>query len=128
MTAGLWRGLAGLSVAGLLACLGPAAASARQAQLSYVGYLAGAPVLSLEASITVPEGAKPGDGAYFVSADIATLGNLALLYPFTQTVADAAIRCAVEKNSRWMRKATVPTLTRIASQSAANQATEATAK
>jgi hypothetical protein len=94
--------LAGLSVAGLLACLGPAAASARQAQLSYVGYLAGAPVLSLEASITVPEGAKPGDGAYFVSADIATLGNLALLYPFTQTVqANGALKGGKARPSQY---------------------------
>jgi hypothetical protein len=71
---------------GLLAGLAPAAAAANQAQLSYVGYLAGAPVLSLEANITVPAGTKPGNGAYFISADIATLGNLALLYPFTQTL------------------------------------------
>lgn len=85
MTARFWRRLAGLTVAGLLAGLAPAA-MAGQAQLSYVGYLAGAPVLSLEATITAPEGAKPGDGAYFISADIATLGNLALLYPFTQTL------------------------------------------
>ncbi|HKP26905.1 MAG TPA: DUF3108 domain-containing protein [Dongiaceae bacterium] len=86
MTAKLWYRAAGLTVMGLLAGLAPAAATANQAQLSYVGYLAGAPVLSLEASITVPAGAKPGDGAYFISADIATLGNLALLYPFTQTL------------------------------------------
>src|SRR5688572_19719375 len=85
MRARLWRGLAGLTVAGLLAGFAPAAL-AGQAQLSYVGYLAGAPVLSLEANITVPAGTKPGDGAYFISADVATLGNLALLYPFTQTL------------------------------------------
>ena len=84
MKARLWYRAAGLTVAGLLAGLTPAAAAANQAQLSYVGYLAGAPVLNLEASITVPAGTKPGDGAYFISADIATLGNLALLYPFTQ--------------------------------------------
>src|SRR5688572_17181509 len=83
MRARLWRRLAGLTIAGLLAGLAPSAL-ANQVQLSYVGYLAGAPVLSLEANITVPAGAKPGDGAYFISADIATLGNLALLYPFTQ--------------------------------------------
>lgn len=86
MMARLWYRLAGVTIAGLLAGLAPAAAAANQAQLSYVGYLAGAPVLSLEANITVPAGAKPGDGAYFISADVATLGNLALLYPFTQTL------------------------------------------
>lgn len=74
----------GVAIAGLLAGLAPVAAAANQTQLSYVGYLAGAPVLSLDANITVPSGAKPGDGAYFISADLATLGNLALLYPFTQ--------------------------------------------
>ena len=82
MRARFW--VAGLTLAGLLAGLAPAAAEANQANLSYVGYLAGAPVLNLEASITVPAGTKPGDGAYFISTDIATLGNLALLYPFTQ--------------------------------------------
>jgi hypothetical protein len=85
MRARLWRWLGGPAAAGLLAILAPAA-MASQAQLSFVGYLAGAPVLSLEASITVPEGTKPADGAYFISADIATIGNLALLYPFTQTL------------------------------------------
>jgi hypothetical protein len=84
MKARLWYRAVGLTIAGLLAGLAPVAAAANQAQLSYVGYLAGAPVLNLEANITVPPGAKPGDGAYFISADIATLGNLALLYPFTQ--------------------------------------------
>ena len=82
MRARFW--VAGLALASLLAGLAPAAAEANQAHLSYVGYLAGAPVLNLEASITVPAGTKPGDGAYFISTDIATLGNLALLYPFTQ--------------------------------------------
>ena len=82
MRARFW--VAGLALASLLAGLAPAAAEANQANLSYVGYLAGAPVLNLEASITVPAGTKPGDGAYFISTDIATLGNLALLYPFTQ--------------------------------------------
>ena len=82
MRARFW--VAGLALASLLAGLAPAAAEANQANLSYVGYLAGAPVLNLEASITVPAGTKPGDGAYVISTDIATLGNLALLYPFTQ--------------------------------------------
>jgi hypothetical protein len=86
MKARLWYRAADVTIAVLLAGLAPAAAAANQAQLSYVGYLAGAPVLSLEANITVPAGTKPGDGAYFISADVATLGNLALLYPFTQTL------------------------------------------
>lgn len=85
MRASLVRWLTAVAVAGCLAGAGPAAA-ANQAQLRYVGYLAGAPVLALTADITVPEGAKPGDGAYAIAADIATTGNLAALYPFTQTV------------------------------------------
>lgn len=76
--------LAAVAAAGLLASVVPAAAN--QAQLSYIGYLAGAPVLTLSANITVPEGTKPGDGAYKIAADIATTGNLALLYPFTQSL------------------------------------------
>lgn len=102
MTARLWYRAAGLTIVGLLAGLAPAAAIANQAQLSYVGYLAGAPVLNLEATITVPAGIKPGDGAYFVSADIATLGNLALLYPFRQTVqANGALKGGKARPSQY---------------------------
>jgi hypothetical protein len=91
-----------LALAGLLAGLAPAAAAANQAQLSYVGYLAGAPVLNLEASITVPAGTKPGDGAYFISTDIATLGNLALLYPFTQRLqANGALKGGTANPSQY---------------------------
>ena len=80
------RLLPGLVVAAVGWLAASAAASANQAQLSYIGYLAGAPVLSLEAKITVPEGAKPTDGAYTLAADIATTGNLAVLYPYTQSL------------------------------------------
>lgn len=78
--------LAGLTLAA--ACLaGQApAAAANRVQLGYVGYIAGAPVLDLTANITVPAGTRPGDGAYAISADIATMGNLAVLYPYTQSV------------------------------------------
>jgi hypothetical protein len=79
------RTLIAVAALGWLAGMAPTAA-ANQAQLSYVGYLAGAPVLTLSANITVPEGSKPGDGAYTIAADIATIGNLAVLYPFTQTL------------------------------------------
>jgi len=34
----------------------------------------------------VPQGAKPQDGAYVITADITTIGNLAMLYPFTQSL------------------------------------------
>ena len=88
MGASLFARLVGVTVLGWLATAAPAAA-ANQAQLGYVGYIAGAPVLTLNASITVPEGARPRDGAYAISADIATMGNLAVLYPYTQSVAAA---------------------------------------
>ncbi|HNB29362.1 MAG TPA: DUF3108 domain-containing protein [Alphaproteobacteria bacterium] len=64
----------------------PAAAAQSSAHLTYVGYLGGAPVLSLQANIAVPEGSKPAEGTYVVTADMATTGNLALLYPFTQSL------------------------------------------
>jgi Protein of unknown function (DUF3108) len=63
-----------------------AQAAGNGAHLTYVGYLGGAPVLSLGANIQVPDGIKPQDGAYVVTADIATTGNLAMLYPFTQSL------------------------------------------
>ncbi len=85
MRASLFRRLIAVAVLGWLGAATPAAA-ANQAELRYVGYLAGAPVLTLTADITVPEGIKPGDGPYAIAADIATTGNLAVLYPFTQTV------------------------------------------
>src|SRR5690242_11470827 len=84
MRARLLSPLVALAALGWLAGAAPAAAN--QAQLSYVGYIAGAPVLNLTADITVPEGAKPRDGAYRIAADIATMGNLAVLYPYTQSL------------------------------------------
>lgn len=85
MRARLLPGLIAAAAALWLAALA-SAASASQAQLRYVGYIAGAPVLNLNAGIAVPEGTKPRDGAYTITADIATIGNLAVLYPFAQSV------------------------------------------
>jgi hypothetical protein len=85
MRASFLPGLGVIVALGWLTALAPAAA-ANQTQLSYVGYLAGAPVLNLTANITVPEGTRPRDGAYTIAADIATIGNLAMLYPFTQSL------------------------------------------
>jgi hypothetical protein len=93
--------LAALAAAGWVMGIAPAAA-ANQAQLGYVGYLAGAPVLNLTANITVPEGSKPGDGAYAIAADIATIGNLAMLYPFTQTLqANGALKGGKARPARY---------------------------
>ena len=85
MRAGLLPRLVAPAVLAWLMASGPALA-ASQAQLAYVGYISGAPVLNLKAGISVPEGTKPHDGAYRITADIATIGNLAVLYPFTQSV------------------------------------------
>ena len=97
MGAGLLARLGGLTALAWLAGL-TAAAAANQAQLDYVGYIAGAPVLTLNANITVPEGTKPHDGGYTITADIATMGNLAVLYPYAQSVQAAGAlvggRCA----------------------------------
>jgi hypothetical protein len=84
MRASRWK-LAAWTAVAWLASVAPAAA-ANQAKLSYVGYIAGAPVLNLDAQITVPAGTRPGDGAYTIAADIATMGNLAMLYPYTQSL------------------------------------------
>jgi len=73
-------------LAAALALGAGAEAADNNAHLTYVGYLGGAPVLSLGANISVPQGTKPQDGAYIVAADIATTGNLAMLYPFTQSL------------------------------------------
>lgn len=77
-----------LAVAAIVSAFaaGPAAAKQNGAHLTYVGYLGGAPVLSLQANIAVPEGSKPADGGYLVAADMMTTGNLALLYPFSQSL------------------------------------------
>jgi hypothetical protein len=85
MRASLLPRTVALAAAFFVAAMAPALA-ANHAQLSYVGYLAGAPVLNLNANITVPDGTKPGDGAYTIAADIATIGNLAVLYPYTQSL------------------------------------------
>lgn len=97
-----------------LAGLAPAAA-ANQAQLGYIGYIAGAPVLNLHTNITVPQGSKPGNGAYAITADIATIGNLAVLYPYTQSVqANGSLRGGEARPARyqstiriWNRQETV---------------------
>ena len=80
------RALGAVTVAALAAMVLATPASAGQAQLSYVGYLGGAPVLTLNTTIAVPAGVKPGNGAYSIAAELATSGNLALLYPYSQSL------------------------------------------
>lgn len=76
----------GSLAAALVLGAGTVQAAGKTVHLGYVGYLGGAPVLSLGADISMPEGTRPQDGAYSVAADMATAGNLAMLYPFTQTL------------------------------------------
>jgi len=72
---------------GLCLCLAHAApAEARKVSLTYVGYLAGQPVLDLKATIEAPKGAVPQDGEYAITADIVTTGNFAKLYRFHQNM------------------------------------------
>jgi hypothetical protein len=71
---------------GLGLAASPEQAWAQKVTLTYVGYLAGAPVLDLIATIEAPKGVVPPDGAYSVVADIATTGNFAKLYPYRQTL------------------------------------------
>lgn len=86
ITAVLAGAPAALAMAFLALAPAPAQAVQNAAHLTYVGYLGGAPVLSLTANIAVPQGTKPAEGGYVVTADMATTGNLALLYPFTQSL------------------------------------------
>jgi hypothetical protein len=75
-----------VSLALVVLVLAPAPAEARKVTLSYVGYLAGQPVLDLVATIEAPSGAVPGDGEYVISAEIVTTGNFAKLYRFRQSM------------------------------------------
>lgn len=62
------------------------AAQAKSVTLSYVGYMAGMPVMNLRTTVELPDGAAPGDGPYSVKASMETTGNLARLYPFGQSL------------------------------------------
>lgn len=83
-------GLGGfVAVAGVVAGFGltASAAGARPVTLTYVGYLAGVPVLDLTATVDVPVSGSgavvtPGDGAYQVTAAMGSNGNFAVLYPY----------------------------------------------
>ncbi len=76
--------LAALALSLVLAV--PGMAEAKKVTLTYVGYLAGLPVLDLLATIDLAEVATPAKGAYRITAEIATKGDLARLYPFRQSM------------------------------------------
>jgi hypothetical protein len=72
-----------------LAALPLASAAAKPVTLTYLGYLAGFPVLQMTAQADLPVGASGTvtDGVYGLNADIVTQGSLATLYPYRMTVA-----------------------------------------
>lgn len=78
--------LAGLSL--FLAALS-SAAEAKPVTLTYLGYLAGFPVLSMTAHADLPVSAdgEAADGVYGLQANIVTQGSLATLYPYRMSVA-----------------------------------------
>jgi hypothetical protein len=79
--------LAGLIL--VLAATPIAAAEAKSVTLTYTGYLAGFPVLSMTAQADLPVAANGsvGDGVYGLQANIVTQGSLASLYPYRASVA-----------------------------------------
>jgi len=78
--------IAGLAAA--LSALPLASASAKPVTLTYLGYLAGFPVLQMTAQADLPVAANGAaiDGVYGLNADIVTQGSLATLYPYRMTV------------------------------------------
>lgn len=71
-----------------LALLPIAPAAAKPVTLTYLGYLAGFPVLSMTAQADLPVAAdgRAVDGVYGLQANIVTEGSLATLYPYRSSV------------------------------------------
>jgi hypothetical protein len=71
-----------------LAALPLTSAAAKPVTLTYLGYLAGFPVLQMTAQADLPVGADGAvtDGVYGLNANIVTQGSLATLYPYRMTV------------------------------------------
>ena len=65
---------------------GEPARAAKPVTLTYAGYMAGLPVFTMTATVTLPAGAVPGNGGYSISADGQTAGNLRMLYPYQASV------------------------------------------
>jgi hypothetical protein len=78
--------LSGLALA--MAVLPVASAAAKPITLTYLGYLAGFPVLQMTAQADLPVGANGDvtDGVYGLNANIVTQGSLATLYPYRSSV------------------------------------------
>jgi hypothetical protein len=79
---------------GRVACLtlalaaSPGVADAKPVTLTYLGYLAGFPVLSMTAQTDLPVAGDGNvtDGLYGLNANIVTQGSLASLYPYRMTI------------------------------------------
>jgi hypothetical protein len=71
-----------------LAALPLASAAAKPVTLTYLGYLAGFPVLQMTAQADLPAAGDGtvSDGNYGLQANIVTQGSLATLYPYRTTV------------------------------------------
>jgi hypothetical protein len=80
------RGFLPVAAASVLALVAQPAA-ANPSTLTYVGYLAGLPVMTISATVDLPAGLKPAQGAYLVNAEIGTTGTFASLYPYHQSIA-----------------------------------------
>ena len=76
------------SLAFAFAALPLASAAAKPVTLTYVGYLAGFPVLSMTAQADLPVAANGAvtDGVYGLNASIVTQGSLASLYPYRMVI------------------------------------------
>jgi hypothetical protein len=72
-----------------LVALPLAEAAAKPVTLTYIGYLAGFPVLEMTAQADLPVTAdgRAADGVYGLQANIVTQGSLATLYPYRMSVA-----------------------------------------
>ena len=86
-----------------LAALPLASAAAKPVTLTYLGYLAGFPVLQMTAQADLPvatDGAVT-DGVYGLNANIVTQGSLATLYPYRMTVSTNGKLTAGRRDLRW---------------------------
>jgi Protein of unknown function (DUF3108) len=79
-------GVAVLGLAGIGLGQGQTARASKPVTLTYAGYMAGLPVFTMSATVTLPAGVVPGNGGYSISADGQTAGNLRMLYPYQASI------------------------------------------
>jgi len=98
-------GILGMIVAGL-AVVGAPVAPARAAKpvtLTYAGYMAGLPVFSFTTTVTLPDGAIPGNGGYTIAAAGQTAGNFRLLYPYRTDISASGTLVSQKASPRQFR-------------------------